>query len=175
MGSMSGGEPEQRHPPAGWYQDPERPGAGRYWSGTAWTEDRLPYVPAALPPPYDPTAPPPPYQASYQTSYHQATGANSPRPVVAPVHTGTNGMAIASLVLGIIWIYWIGSLLAIIFGHVALGQIRRSSPEQGGRGLAIAGLVLGYLGLALLVLLISVAASVDWSEFDDALVRVPRR
>ena len=65
--------------------------------------------------------------------------------------TGTNGLAIASLVLGIVWIYWIGSTMAVIFGHVALRQIEQRS--QGG-GLAIAGLVLGYIGLAFLALFI---------------------
>ena len=66
---------------------------------------------------------------------------------------GTNGYAIASLVLGIVGML-IGSILAVVFGHMALGQIRRTG--QSGRGLAIAGLVLGYLGVAgtLIVILI---------------------
>jgi hypothetical protein len=55
-------------------------------------------------------------------------------------------------VLGILWLYWVGSILAVIFGHIALSQVRRTG--QGGRGLAIAGLVLGYVGLALLLLVI---------------------
>lgn len=58
----------------------------------------------------------------------------------------TNGMAVASLVLGIVWLFWLGSLLAIIFGHVALRQIDSSQGTQGGRGMAVAGLVLGYVG-----------------------------
>ena len=37
--------------------------------------------------------------------------------------SSTNGLAIASLVVGIVWIYWIGSILAVIFGHIALRQI----------------------------------------------------
>ena len=41
----------------------------------------------------------------------------------------------------------LGSILAVVFGHVALGQIART-PGQSGRGLAVAGIVLGYLGLA---------------------------
>ena len=49
----------------------------------------------------------------------------------------------------------------MIFGHVALNQIKRTG--QGGRGLAIAGIVLGYIGIALLlitiVVVIGVAAS----------------
>ncbi|MHB8718205.1 MAG: DUF4190 domain-containing protein [Candidatus Dormibacteria bacterium] len=66
--------------------------------------------------------------------------------------TSTNGLAIASLVLGILWVYWIGSILAVIFGHIALSQT--SARQQGGRGLAIAGLALGYIGVALLVVVI---------------------
>ncbi|SED83312.1 DUF4190 domain-containing protein [Jiangella alba] len=58
----------------------------------------------------------------------------------------TSGLAVASLVLGILWLGWLGSLLAVIFGHVALGKMRRD-PSVGGRGLAIAGLVLGYIGI----------------------------
>src|SRR5581483_6890252 len=59
----------------------------------------------------------------------------------------TNGFAIASLVLGILWLYWIGSVLALVFGYVAKGQIDRSGGYQGGRGLAIAGIVLGWIGV----------------------------
>lgn len=58
--------------------------------------------------------------------------------------TGTNVMAILALVFGIG-----GGLLGVIFGHVALSQIKRTG--ESGRGLAIAGLVLGYIGLTLLI------------------------
>jgi len=66
---------------------------------------------------------------------------------------GTNGLAVASLVLGIIWLYWLGSLLATIFGAVAIRQINASGGRQGGKGLAVAGLVLGIVGLSILALL----------------------
>ena len=56
-------------------------------------------------------------------------------------NAGTNGMAIASLVCA-----FVCSILAVIFGHIALSQIGKSG--QGGRGLAVAGLVLGYIGMA---------------------------
>lgn len=69
----------------------------------------------------------------------------------------TNGLAIASLILGILWIYWIGSILAVIFGHVALSQTKKN-PASGGRGMAIAGLVLGYIGVATLTLVVVIAA-----------------
>jgi hypothetical protein len=64
----------------------------------------------------------------------------------------TSGLAIASLVLGIIWICGLGSLLATIFGAVALSQISRSRGQLEGKGMAIAGLVLGVLGLSLFAL-----------------------
>jgi hypothetical protein len=67
---------------------------------------------------------------------------------VGPPRAGTNGLAIASLVLGILWLYWLGSILALIFGHIALHQTKQN-PYQGGRGLAIAGVVLGYVGVGI--------------------------
>jgi hypothetical protein len=76
-------------------------------------------------------------------------------PYTAPI--GTNGLAVAALVLGILWIYWIGSILAVIFGHVALAQI--SKRYQSGKGLAIAGLVLGWIGVGLLLFVIIVGAA----------------
>jgi len=71
-----------------------------------------------------------------------------------------NGLAVASLVLGILWIYWVGAILAVVFGHIALRQIRGSEGAQTGRGMAIAGLVLGYIGL---VILLFVIVLVIWS------------
>jgi hypothetical protein len=64
----------------------------------------------------------------------------------------TNGLAVASLVLGIVWLYWIGSILALIFGYIAKGQIADSQGRQTGRGMAIAGIVLGYVGIGFLAL-----------------------
>jgi hypothetical protein len=55
--------------------------------------------------------------------------------------TGTNVFAILALVFGIG-----GGVLGIVFGHIARAQIRRSNER--GWGLATAGLVLGYIGLA---------------------------
>jgi hypothetical protein len=61
---------------------------------------------------------------------------------------------VSSLVLGIVWIFWIGSILAVIFGYIGKGQIDRSGGTQSGRGLAIAGIVLGWVGVGTLVLTI---------------------
>lgn len=61
----------------------------------------------------------------------------------------TNGFAIASLVLGIACMTGVGSILAVVFGHLARRQIRESGGT--GNGMALAGLILGYAGMALLV------------------------
>ena len=74
--------------------------------------------------------------------------------------TSTNGLAIASMVLGILWIYWIGSILALVFGYVAKGQIDRSAGRQTGRGMAIAGIVLGWIGVATIALVVVFAIAV---------------
>jgi len=63
----------------------------------------------------------------------------------------TNGLAIASLVLGILWLWWTGSLLALILGYASLRQIRQRG--DAGRGIAIAGIVLGWVGVGLGVIL----------------------
>ncbi|WP_246097917.1 DUF4190 domain-containing protein [Rhodococcus spelaei] len=105
--------------------------------------------------------------ASVQMSKQPATAPHDAR-MVAPIvgHTAdgqpvygapirsqsTNVFAILALVFG-----FLGGVLAIIFGHIALSQIKRTG--ESGRGLAIAGLVLGYFFVAFwLVLVISIAS-----------------
>jgi len=152
--------------PAGWYADPLRRGEMRYWDGSQWTAhvarggeastDDFDAAGTPLPPPSvlaPPTPPPPPVTASAQP-YTPAYAYGS-----APAQATVAGLAIASMVLGIVWIYWIGSILAIIFGHVALRQIRNSNGWKTGRGMAIAGVTLGYVGLATLVIFIIVIAT----------------
>ena len=63
-----------------------------------------------------------------------------------------SGLAVASLVLGILWLFGIGSLLAVIFGAVAIHQIRISRGRLTGTGLAVAGLTLGIVFGALQLL-----------------------
>jgi hypothetical protein len=83
-----------------------------------------------------------------------------PMPVYMPMPARrTCGMAIASFVLSFfVWFPLVGLipwLLSVIFGHIALSKCRQD-PGLGGRGLAIAGLIIAYLSLApTLILLIS--------------------
>jgi hypothetical protein len=73
----------------------------------------------------------------------------------SPIQTqGTNGFSVASLVLGVLWLYGVGSILALVFGYIAKGQIDRSGAQQSGRGMAIAGIVLGWIGVAVLLLVL---------------------
>lgn len=72
-----------------------------------------------------------------------------PPPVYTP--PPANGLAIASLVASIF--ICIGSIPAVIMGHVALNKIARSNGTQGGRGIAIGGIILGWVGTGLLLLI----------------------
>ena len=72
----------------------------------------------------------------------------------------TAGVAVASMVLGILGLTFLGLLgavPAIICGHIALSSIGKSDGALGGNGMAIAGLVTGYLALAIAPLLLAIA------------------
>jgi hypothetical protein len=66
-------------------------------------------------------------------------------------------MAVASMVLGIlgmVGMIWIVSpILALVFGYISKGQIDRSGGAQEGRGYAIAGIVLGWVGIVFGILM----------------------
>ena len=66
---------------------------------------------------------------------------------------GTNGSAIASLVLGIVGVmgFMITSPIALYYGYKARREIDSSVGAEEGRGLAIAGIVLGWVGTAFLI------------------------
>lgn len=79
-------------------------------------------------------------------------------PPVPPVQKDS-GLAIASLICGIAsWfiIPFFGALAAIITGHLAIGEINQSNGLTKGKGLATAGLILGYVqfGMALIVIIV---------------------
>ena len=67
----------------------------------------------------------------------------------------------ASLVCSCAGILFVGlpCILGIIFGFVARSQIRQSNGTQGGDGLALAGIIVGFAWVALVLLVIIVAAT----------------
>jgi hypothetical protein len=79
-------------------------------------------------------------------------GVSQPVPQMAMVQQAppqSSNKAIASLVCGVLFLCAPASIAAIILGHLALVDIKRSANRMTGHGLAIAGLVMGYLGIAL--------------------------
>lgn len=77
----------------------------------------------------------------------------------APItEEGTNGKAIGSLVCGVFFIFLPAAIAAIILGHISRSEIRRSAGRLRGSGMALAGLILGYLGASVLPVLIIIAA-----------------
>ncbi|MGA4988905.1 DUF4190 domain-containing protein [Nonomuraea bangladeshensis] len=103
----------------------------------------------------------PPSGAGYgqqQYAYGQMppSGAYGYNPYGAPPppQRPTNGMAVASLVLGIVGLISCGltSIVGVILGHIALARIKRSGEE--GQGMAVAGLVTSYIMVVINVLLL---------------------
>ena len=77
-------------------------------------------------------------------------------------HQPANGFAIAALVCSLLFLLVVPALLGIIFGFVALSQIHRSRanpqlmPAQKGDGLAISGILIGFIGLSLMLVAVAI-------------------
>lgn len=80
----------------------------------------------------------------------------SAAPYVGP--TETSGKAVASLICGILFFFVPTAIAAIILGHLSLSNIRKAAGRLTGRGMAIAGLVLGYSGIAVIPFILIIAA-----------------
>ena len=73
------------------------------------------------------------------------------------------GAALASLVLGILGLVLIGplgSIPAVICGHVALSRIKKNPDALDGDGLALAGLILGYVQIGLMAIMLPLLAAI---------------
>jgi hypothetical protein len=78
-----------------------------------------------------------------------AAAADQPPPgQPAAAFSQVNGLAIASLLLAVLWFAGIGAVLALVFGYRARSQIKNSAGTQTGSGLATAG-ILGWIGITL--------------------------
>ena len=91
--------------------------------------------------------------------------------VPPPTGPANNGLAIASLICGIMGFLCGGIFVAvpaIIMGHIARGQINREPEKFQGGGMALAGLILGYVCLAINILIIALAVFgvFDSNDFD---------
>lgn len=131
----------------GWSQPGQQPGQqpeGGYGA---------PPPPGYAPPPGQPGQPGPP-------GYGQPGFGPPPYP---PQQQGTNGLAIAALVLAFVF-----APVGLILGLVALSQIKKSG--QGGRGLALAAAIVG--GIFTVIIAIAIIAAIASSPSRDASGRV---
>jgi Domain of unknown function (DUF4190) len=119
---------------------------------TNWTH--RPQVPYVAGPPAYPTPPyvqPPGPAPLPGTPEYFAQRQPQWQPVVYVPRVQTSGFAVASLVLSIlgllvaVFTWGVLSLMAVIFGHIAIGDVKREG--KGGYGMAVAGLIMGYLVL----------------------------
>ena len=107
-------------------------------------------LPPAPPPPGSPPPPPP------------AAGGWYAPPPPGVQRASTNGFAVASLVLGIAVLCTgiIGGILAVVFGYIALGRIADSEGRLRGRGMAITGIVFGWIAIGLTAI-----AAIAWLAY----------
>jgi len=79
-------------------------------------------------------------------------------PQAPPATPTTSGLAIVSLLCGILFFIFPAGVAAIIFGHISRSDIRRSGGRKTGAGMALAGLILGYIGTAIIPIILIVGA-----------------
>jgi hypothetical protein len=65
------------------------------------------------------------------------------------VPTKRSGFAVASLITGIVFLYGLASILALVLGYRARREIEAANGRLVGDGMATAGIVLGYIGIVL--------------------------
>ena len=87
-----------------------------------------------------------------------SAGAPAASPPAAIGPPQTSGKAIASLACGVFLFAFPLSIVAIVLGHLSLSEIRKNAGRLKGEGIGIAGLVLGYIGLAAIPVILIIAA-----------------
>ena len=100
------------------------------------------------------------YGARWCSELARLTDDVTPPVVFVRPERGVNPLAIASLVCGVFWIGFLGSLAAVVMGHMALSQIARSRGTQTGRTAALIGTAFGYFGLTALLTLLLFALAI---------------
>ncbi|MEJ1086973.1 DUF4190 domain-containing protein [Microbacterium sp. Mu-80] len=134
------------------YLPPQPPAASPYAPSMPEQPTQSPYPTAQYPTAQYPVAP----YAQPQHPYAQPAAPYAP--VYTPVRP-TNGSAVAALICGIVGLFISPFIVvffiplavpvaAVILGHIARSQIKRA-PHTGGSGMALTGLILGYIPIAL--------------------------
>lgn len=158
-------------PQPGWYKDPENPAGERWWNGSGWSDQKRAATvdagftfgsPAAdpRPDPYAPqTYPAPP---TYTAPTYAPTSPYVAAPYGAPAYGArSNGLAIAGLIVsagGWIILGIFASIAGIIlsaFGLARAKQAEAAGNPNSGRGIAMAGLIIGIVVTGFCVLFIA--------------------
>jgi hypothetical protein len=122
--------------------------------------------------PLPPHQAPPPHQGPTQHPQPPPYGHPAPYPYPHPPSGGTDGFSVAALVTGILGM----AVVPVVLGIIGLVRVGRTG--ESGKGMAIAGIVLGaiWIVLWLVIILVGVAflSEVDWNEFDPSVYERPR-
>lgn len=127
-------------------------------------------------PPTPPPPPPPSYGGPVQPGYgapaqpgygepgYGAPAYGAPGAGTQAPGRRTNVLAIVSLIAsiaGLVIVWFIGSIVGVVCGHISMNQIKKTGEE--GRGLALAGLIVGYIGIVLSI--IGIIAVIAWATW----------
>jgi hypothetical protein len=179
--SSPGYQPGQGPATTSGHSASQPPGQGSYQPGTGYSPPAAGYASGYMPPSagytqgpsgytpptaFSPAENPQAYGPGVVGGMPAMTGA-SYQPVARPGSSRrTNTMAVTALVLGfaqfIGWIIFLlpgllAAILAIVLGFVSMKQMRRSG--EAGRGMAITGVILGFLGILIVAILVAVGVA----------------
>jgi hypothetical protein len=136
----------------GWYTEEGNKLQQRYWDGNAWTNQTRP-----LPPPEDLTA-----SALYNTTPPSSAPypATAPFPAAPPYLGGLvppmSQLAVWSMVSSLLGLFCgVGLIVGIVLGFVSLHRFKEPGNNQRGRGMAIAGVVIGIVGIVGIVIILA--------------------
>ena len=143
--------------------------------GASMPEDATVCPQCATPVQAVPTPPPPPQQAATPNPASTSAWLNVPpaptqqqpqyppqaQPYGAYQPSKTDGGAIASMILGIasfvLCLSFLSGIPAVIVGHISRSKIKKSGGRLKGDGMALAGLILGYISFLFIPIIAAIA------------------